>query len=193
MRIVVLLSLLLWVCLVAASTLQVLTLDDMTAQSSAVVHAHVIASHPEWRSSKKNVVITRYTLKADRYMKGNLGSTFEIVEPGGSLGMLTTTVAGAPAFQVGEEVVLFVWTAPGTNMHQSIGFEQGAFRVTRNAATGARTINHSQPFNGGGRFVDSAEIDTAIKGDVTSRSLDEFIGQVGASVRRVAARQTGAK
>jgi hypothetical protein len=185
--------LLLGVCLASASTLQVLTLDDMTAQSSAVVHAHVLAAHADWSSPKKNSVMTRYTFKADRYLKGNLGSTFELIEPGGTMGMLTTSVPGAPVYQVGEEIILFVWTVPGTNVYRTIGFEQGAFRVKRDAATGTFTVSHSQPLAGGGQFVDSEEFKTAARNGGTSRNLSEFLGQVASSLRRVAASQAGAK
>lgn len=193
MKVALSLSFLPLACLASASTLQVLTLDDMTAQSSAVVHAHVLAARADRSNGKNGAVITRYTIKAERYLKGNLGSTFELVEPGGTVGIWTTTVAGAPAYQVGEEVVLFVWTVPGTNVHKTIGFEQGAFRVRRDAGTGMRTVSHSQPLSGGGQFVDSDEFKASVQNCGTSRNLDEFLGQVGASLRRVAAHQAGPK
>lgn len=163
----------------------------MTAQSSAVVHAHLLSSRADWSPYSKGVVITRYTFKADRYLKGNLGSTFEIVEPGGSMPTMTTSVPGAPTYQAGEEVVLFVWTVPGTSVHRTLGFDQGAFRVKR--TSGAMTVNHSQPLTGGGQFVESDDFKAGVRSAGTSHNFDEFMSQVGGAVRRVAAQRNGVK
>jgi hypothetical protein len=179
---------LLLVSLARAATLQIMNLDDMTANSSAVVHGRIIASRADFADSSHKLVLTYYTLQADRYLKGNLGGAFEFTEPGGRIGTQMTVVPGAPEFQVGEELVLFVWTDDLHHRHQALGFEQGAFRVKHDAATGAHTLNHSQPLSGGGQVVESDHLDSAIRGPRTSRDLTQFLAQAGDSVRRVAAR-----
>jgi hypothetical protein len=177
----------------SAATLQVLNLDTMTAESSAVVHGRIVASHTDWADSTHKMVLTFYTVQADRYVKGNLGTTFMIAEPGGKIGTQMTVVPGAPEFKVGEEMVLFVWTDPLHGRHQAIGFDQGAFRVTRDAATGSRALNHSQPMSGGGQFVESDKMATIMHGPQTSRDLDQFLAQVSESVRRTSSRPQAVK
>jgi hypothetical protein len=181
------LPILLLASLAGAATLQILNLDEMTAQSSAVVQARVTGSRTEWNdANKKNFVVTKYTLQSDHYIKGNLGSTFELVEPGGRLGDRITSIPGAPVFREGDELVLFVWTHPTTGTHQSMGFDQGAFRITRDAS-GAKVLDHSQPLSGGGQIVESGTVPASFGPGRTSHDLNTFLVQVGTSVRRVAA------
>ena len=179
--------------LCSAATLQVLNLDTMTAESSAVVHGRIVASRTEWSDSRHRMVLTSYTVQADRYVKGNLGAAFEIVEPGGQIGTQMTVVPGAPEFKVGEELVLFIWTDPARGRHEAMGFDQGVFRVQRDAASGRKTLNHSQPMAGGGQVVESAHLAEAMRGPLSSRDLDQFLAQVTDSVRRVSARQAGVR
>ena len=176
------------VSLAGAATLQVMNLDDMSASSMAIVHGRITASRSDFSDSQRNYILTYYTMQADRYLKGNLGATFEFAEPGGRVGNAMTVVPGAPTFHAGDEVVLFVWTDSIHQRHQVIGFEQGAFRVQRDAATGRRVLSHAQPLTGGGQIVESSELNT-IPGARTSLDLNEFLNQVTTSVRRVAARQ----
>jgi hypothetical protein len=178
--------------LCSAATLQVLNLDTMTAESSAVVHGRITSTHTDWSDSQHKMVLTFYTVQADRYVKGNLGAAFEIVEPGGVIGNRSTVVPGAPEFKVGEELVLFVWTDSVRGRHQAIGFDQGAFRVQRDAATGRKTLNHSQPLIGGGQVVESgkeAQLSGAMRGQHTATELNQFLAQVADSVRRTSQSQ----
>jgi hypothetical protein len=174
-----------------AATLQILTLDEMTGISSAVVQGRIVASRSDWINGKSSLIVTYYTVQADSYMKGNLGRTFQLTEPGGNVGIISASVAGAPSFQVGEQVVLFVQTNGSRNLHQAIGFEQGVFRVRRDSVSGALTVNHSQPLTKGGQIVASDENPSLVTGARTARDLQQFLSQVGDSVRRVAASKKG--
>src|SRR5206468_4623537 len=100
---------------------------------------------------QKNYILTYYTIEPTRYLKGNLGRAFEIAEPGGVIGNRALAVPGAPQFQVGEELVLFVWTSGTPKRHQAIGFDQGAFRIRRDPTSGTALLNHTQPLSGGGQ------------------------------------------
>ncbi len=111
-----------------AALLKRLSMDEMAAQSSAIVHGRIIASRVEWTKSH-SAIMTIYTVEPDLYLKGSLGRTFELSEPGGTIGNLTYTVAGAPHFGSNEEVILFVWTHPVYGKHQAIGLGQGVYRV----------------------------------------------------------------
>jgi hypothetical protein len=168
----------------SAATLQILGLDEMTALSSAIVQGRIVASRSAWLNGKGSMIVTYYTVKADRYLKGNLGATFELTEPGGAVGNLTTSVPGAPEFRTGEQVVLFVHTGGSRNNHQAMGFEQGAFRIHRDSVSGALILNHSQPLTKGGQIVASDEVASLVTGSRTSRDLNQFLSQVGDSMSR---------
>jgi hypothetical protein len=172
-----------------AATLQILTVDQMTATASAIVQGKIVASHADWINGKGSSIYTSYTVQADSYLKGNLGRTFQLIEPGGQVDNLVGSVPGAPVFHVGEHVVLFVQTDGPKNFHQAIGYEQGVFRVRPDPVTGALTVNHSQALANAGQIVASDELPNLVTGSRTSRNLNEFLSQIGDSVRRVAAKK----
>jgi hypothetical protein len=121
-----------------ATTLIRLDLDDLTGESSAVVYGTIVASRVEWNSSR-NLIYTVYTVLAQEYFKNALGPVFELHEPGGTLDGIQLSVAGVPAFTVGQEAVLFVWTDP-FGKHQVTGLQQGAFPVRTDPQTGAKVV-----------------------------------------------------
>lgn len=165
-----------------AAVLRILSLDQMSDQSSAVVHGTVTASRMEWNSTHTSIV-TIYTVKANRYLKGGFGDTFEITQMGGKVGNLVLNVPGVPTFQTGEEVVLFVWTDDVYHLNQAIGFEQGVFRVRTDPASGMKYVNRNLPSASVGQMVTSERVVQAPQG---SRELSSFLSQVGASITRVA-------
>jgi len=172
-----------------AATLKMLSLDQMADESQTVVHGRVVSSRAEWNSTHTSIV-TVYTVKAERYLKGALGATFELTELGGQVGNLAMQAPGAPHFQVGEEVVLFVWTDNVERRHQAIGFEQGVFRV-RTEANGAKFVNRSVPVARSGEFVAS---DLTAKRPEPYRELSGFLAQVSGAITRVAQeRRTGVR
>lgn len=121
-----------------AATLVHLTLDEMNAQSSAVVRARCVSAQSQ-TSSDEFGIVTQYGFEAHEYYKGDLGSRFTLTEPGGQVGNRVVEFSGMPHFRVGDEVVVFVWTSP-RGSHQVIGFTQGKFGVRTDAATGDVTI-----------------------------------------------------
>ena len=191
MKKLMLLFAVLWVSTAYAATLQILTLDEMTGISSAIVQGRIVASRSDWINGKGSLIYTYYTVQADSYLKGNLGRTFQLTEPGGSVGTIVGSVPGAPIFQVGEHVLLFVQTDGPKSFHQAIGYEQGVFRVRPDSVSGAPTVNHSQPLTKGGQIVASDEAPRLVTGSRTARDLNQFLSQVGDSVRRIAASKKG--
>src|SRR5262249_49584942 len=125
-----------------ATTLVRMDLDDLTAQSSAVVYARIAASRTEWDGAH-TAIFTIYTVEPIEYLKGQLGGTFELREPGGERDGLAMRIASVPVFHAGDEAVLFVWTDK-RGSHQVIGFEQGAVHV-RTDASGAKVAERAIP------------------------------------------------
>ena len=156
-----------------AAVLRIVDLDRLAEESSAIVQGRIVAARVEWNHGH-TAILTIYTVRAERYLKGFLGETFELTEPGGELDGLAMHVAGAPHFRVGEEAVLFVWTDDLYGRHQAIGFEQGVFRVRPEPGTGLKLLSRSAP-------LPTTQDRTAGR---TARELNLFLAQVGEAVRR---------
>ena len=133
--------LLVWLPWAGATILERLDLDDLTAESSAVVHGKIVASRVEWNRNR-TLIFTVYTVQPLEYLKGRLGPIFELYEPGGALDGLAMSVAGVPSFPVGQEAVLFVWTDP-QGQHQVTGYEQGTLPVQTDPQTGLKIVDRA--------------------------------------------------
>lgn len=134
------------VCL-HATTLRQLTIDDMIAQSTSVVHVKVGSSGTLVRGHN---IYTTYQLQVLETLKG--APLSEAAVPGGTSAGIRQEVAGAPKLTLGGEYVLFLWTS-NSGLTQIIGLSQGLFNVVqdangnpvlvRGALTGATTVDKS--------------------------------------------------
>jgi hypothetical protein len=75
-----------------------------------------------------NVIYTSYRLKVTQKIKGQAGSTMEVLVPGGTLNNLRQSFAGSPTLDAGSEYVIFVWTSP-RGLNHVLGMAQGVFDV----------------------------------------------------------------
>jgi hypothetical protein len=114
----------------AATTLSQLTVADMIEQSTAIVRAKVQGS---FAVNRNGTIYTYYHLAVTENLKSTTPSTLDVAVPGGSLGRVSQSVAGAPELKTGSEYVLFLWTSK-SGLTQIIGLSQGAFDVRTNAA-----------------------------------------------------------
>ena len=114
----------------AATTLSQLTVADMIEQSTAIVRAKVQGS---FAVNRNGTIYTYYHLAVTENLKSTTPSTLDVAVPGGSLGRVSQSVAGAPELKTGSEYVLFLWTSK-SGLTQIIGLSQGAFDVRSNAA-----------------------------------------------------------
>ncbi len=125
-----LLSLAAWTA--SAATLERLSLDQMTARSTAIVRARAVSNSGVQHGS---ALYTKTRFQVLERWKGPESDVVDVTEPGGTMGQITQTFPGVPRFTPGQEMVLFLWTGP-SGRTQIIGLTQGAFDVARNAATG---------------------------------------------------------
>lgn len=168
-------ALLSWSCWAGATTLVRLDLDDLTGESSAVVYGKILASRVEWNQSR-TMIYTVYTVVPVEYLKGRLGPTFELYEPGGTLDGIQLSVVGVPSFSVGQEAVLFVWTDP-RGQHQVTGFEQGVFPVRTDSQTGLKVVDRAVRL-GSARTASPAA-------SPSSRILLQFFDQIRSSAAKL--------
>jgi hypothetical protein len=115
-----------------AATLEQLSVDDMIAQSTAIVRGKVTGSYAAARGS---IIYTHYTVQVSEQWKGTNSGTVDVVVPGGTANNIRQTFVGAPQFAAGDECVFFLWTGP-SGLTQIMGLTQGIFRLSPNSPTG---------------------------------------------------------
>jgi hypothetical protein len=119
-----------------SATLQKLSFEEMVAKATAIVRAKI---GPATGRQHGALVYSHHKLSILETWKGNLGTSADVVVPGGQVGRLQQTVAGAPILPYGDELVLFLWTSPSGLTHV-IGLSQGVFQLERDTA-GVVTLN----------------------------------------------------
>ncbi len=120
-----------WIAPLPCATLQRLSLDDMIAQSTAIVRGTVVSSYAAFSGP---VIYTHYKIKVSETLKGAGQATVEVLVPGGIANNLRQTFAGAPEFQPGGEFVFFLWTGKA-GLTQVLGLTQGLFALAENGAS----------------------------------------------------------
>jgi len=108
------------------ATLQQLTMNDMIAQSAAIVRGTVVDS---WAALTGSVIYTHYKIQVSESLKGPRQSSVEIVVAGGVVNNLSQSFSGSPTLNKGDDLVLFLWTSRA-GLTQIMGLTQGLFAVT---------------------------------------------------------------
>lgn len=113
-----------------ATTLQKLSLDDMTAQSTAIVHGRVTGSYA---AQNGPIIFTHFTVQVLERWKDPAATVVDIAVPGGTVGAKTQSVGGAPLLDTGSEYMFFLWTGK-SGVTQILGLYQGLLTVTAGAS-----------------------------------------------------------
>lgn len=123
-----------------ATTLEQLTLGEMTQKSTAIVRARITGSRTAYRGTGRGAGIYTYfqlqvleTLKSSGQPSTQVPA--EVAVPGGVVNGIRQSVAGAPVLKPGREYVLFLWTSP-SGLTQVIGLSQGVFSLSEEASGG---------------------------------------------------------
>src|SRR5207302_6919520 len=103
-----------------------LTLDDMVKKAHAIVHGRVRSSSAHW-SPDHRLILTTTIIDIHETIKGQAARTIELTTIGGKVGDLTLVAAGMPAFEAGEDAVLFVENVGA--FKTVVGLSQGKFSV----------------------------------------------------------------
>ena len=107
--------------------------------ADVVVLGEVVGTHSEWSADGKTIV-TLTRIWVQRKLKGDAGLRDITVQVlGGAVGAQMVQVPGAPSFQVGERVLLFLERRPdGT--YGVVSLAQGSFKVHKDPATGRDVV-----------------------------------------------------
>jgi hypothetical protein len=115
-----------------ATTLARISLDQMSLTAKLIVRAKCVENSTSWDAGE---IWTFMSFNVEETWRGSAPGLITVRLLGGRSGNLTSSVSGVPRFRPGEEVVLFLEpTARGD--FSVVSWEQGTFRIQRNAATG---------------------------------------------------------
>jgi hypothetical protein len=110
----------------AAALFAATSVEEAARSSDAVVRGTVVSARGRVTAGGRRVV-TDVDIAVSSAWKGTPGETVRVVVPGGSTAALGMHVDGAPSFQEGEEVVVFLGRAGPS--WQVMGLAAGKYRV----------------------------------------------------------------
>ena len=167
-------------CLDVAHATVILPADFATVVtgSSVAVHGRVVSVRSEL-SGPRRTIESFVTVAVIRSLKGTPGPTVTFRVPNGQVGRYRRIVVGAPEFEEGDEVVVFLQgRAPA--MPTLFGLSQGVYRVIRDSS--ARALVTPPPVMARG-----VAAERVVRGDPvrTPMSVDAFAREVQAVLERV--------
>jgi molybdopterin-binding protein len=161
---------------VSATTLQRLSIDQLTAGSDAVARVNFSGTESRWENG---TIWTVTTLRVVEIIKGTLPAEISVRLPGGRVGHLTATVEGTPRFHAGDDAIVFLKTSPAGGFSVA-GWVQGTFRVSRDPRTGVQSVTQdSSAF----AVFDSTTRSFRTEG-IHRMPVEEFRGRVASAIAR---------
>ncbi len=132
-----------------ATTLQKLTLEEMTRASNRIVQAKCLSVESRMEEGRIFTLATfevgetlageETTSRADRGTR-----TVVVRQLGGRVGNLHAVVPGAPVLAPGQEAILFLERDPNApEAFMVVGLSQGHMRIFKDSATGRRMLRQS--------------------------------------------------
>lgn len=146
---------------------------EMVSAAKEIAHGEVVDVRSELTTDHRSIV-TYVTLAVEQHLKGNLGESVTFRVPGGQVGRYRRIIVGAPTFERGDEVVVFL-TSRGPSIPYLFGLSQGVYRVAR-LRDGRAMVTPIPPLESAGRA------ERVVRGDPARRplALDEFAREVKA-------------
>ena len=146
---------------------------EMVTVSTFIVHGSVVDVRSETTSDRRRIV-TYVTVDVTQRLKGPTGESVTFLVPGGQVGGYERVVVGAPQFDRGDEVVLFL-SSRGPSIPYVFGLSQGVYRVSR--ANGRALVMPPAVL---ARQGDANATGRLVRGDPARRPLplDEFAREV---------------
>ena len=120
-----------------------MSLDSLVQSSEYVIYGRVIESRARWDPATATIW-TRTELLVIDGPKGQPGKSVAITEPGGVINGRGVMYPGTPQFRPDQEVVLFLYRAPGNRLRVT-GLLQGVYVVVADALTGERLAQPVMP------------------------------------------------
>jgi len=111
---------------IRATTVERLSLEDLTRRAHSIVMGRVRGARTYW-SSDRRLILTTTTVEVAETIKGRTRGAVELTTIGGRVGNTVLHVAGMPAFTDGEETIIFL--EQSGSYSTVVGLGQGKFTV----------------------------------------------------------------
>jgi hypothetical protein len=134
---------------------------EMVTLSQFIVHGRVVDVRSDPTPDRRSIV-THVTVAIADALKGNLREEVTFRVPGGQVGRYRRIIVGAPQFERGDEVVLFL-SARGPSIPYVFGLSQGVYRISR--ASGRAVVLPPAVMARG------ADAERVVRGDPARRAL----------------------
>jgi hypothetical protein len=154
----------------SATTLVPADFAQMARESELIVRGTVVSVQSQM-AGPRQAIESMITLSVAETMKGTVGAQTVFRVPGGRVGRYRRVMVGAPQFQAGDEVILFLkGHVPAIAM--PYGLSQGVYRVARRSGQAVVTP------------AVAAAAGRVVRGDPSRRPLDPetFARQVQAAL-----------
>lgn len=130
-----------------------LSLEQLATESESVVHGTVVRRWAAWGPSRQ-FIWTHHEVRVVDVLKGRAALTVVVSEPGGEIGDIGIAIAGAPRYEVGQEVVLFLDRTP-IGYLRGAGWGQGNFAVVESPTDRSRTVRSA---HGGAALIEAPQL-----------------------------------
>lgn len=120
-------------------TLAKASIEELTLESSIVVHGKVFSIRSEWDDESLKTIKTIVTLNVIEYLKGTEQQYLVFEQMGGQIGDIGDVISGTPVLKKGDEVILFLQNNQGILRIHSIAL--GCFRVVAGKDGTEKVVN----------------------------------------------------
>jgi hypothetical protein len=144
-----------------ATTVRKMELPELVSNSECIVQGRVEQVYTEWDAARR-MVFTYASINIDDPLKGERRRTVLVRQVGGTIGALNMVVAGAPKFEKGDEVIVFLKTGAGGTYHV-VGLNQGKYDITGDYAvanvSGVTVVDPKTGKTSDAGFVEKAPVE----------------------------------
>ncbi len=146
-------SVILFFCFLAfgqgvATTMLLLSLEELTAKADVIVQCKVDSIRSEWNNDR-TMIYTFVDLRPLQFMKNQVnisGTIITLKLMGGAVGEIETVLVGSPKFQKEEEAILFIRQGHGRHFEgymEIVGLAQGKFDVIQNTVISKKIVSRN--------------------------------------------------
>ncbi len=165
--------LLLFSSVIFALTLAKATVEELTQESTLIVHGIVQKIENQWENQDEGTINSFVTIDVFEYIKGMDESSLVIRQMGGQIGDWGDVIPGTPVFSKGDEVILFL--VKHQNSYEIHSIALGLFRVYEDDLGQKMVINDLRNIN----LIDPVT-GNPVAGDEANPAftLSQFRGQI---------------
>ena len=159
-----------------ATVLVAMNVEDLAANSPVVVVADVNHVRMDYNPAKTKIY-TRVLITPTEVMRGEVVGTIELKLLGGQVDDVVARMPGAPNFEAGERVLIFLEPREDGDGYLVVGMFQGKLTVYKDPQTGLQMVQEPQ-LSKGVSLVDTAPAPSQPR-TLKLASVRELVGQGG--------------